>query len=226
MAPGHFDRVEIYTDHAITAATEPRRPALILIAVLAGGDYDVSITHCCLMSPVRLTMHVKEGLRGCGMTITHGLSKYRLGEALVDAFTTKDRATFTRFLSDWQDDLHNILATDPAGLLGRRYVTLANNLADFIPSYEIMQRYVNPLNTFTVTGGPAANSGHHNIESRQPDLGVLARLCEQRFQWTSDVVATKLRSVVWEGALLRQLCRVSGDAILPTWPRNDNEHLH
>ena len=218
MDPGHFDRVEIYTDHAIAATTELRRPALILIAILAGGDYDVSITDHCPMSPaVQLTNHVKEGLRGCGLTIARGLSKYGLGEALVDAFVTKDRVAFTRFLSDWRDDLHNILATDPTGLLGRRYVTLAHNLADFSLSYEIVQRYINPLNTFAVTGsGAAGDHAHHDIESRQPDLGVLARLCEQRFQWTSDVVATKLRAVVWEGALLRWLCRVSGDAVLPT----------
>ena len=218
MDPGHFNQVEIYTDHAIAAATELQRPALILIAILAGGDYDVSITDHCPMSPVvQLTNHVKEGHCGCGLTITRGLSKYGLGEALVDAFMTKDRVAFTRFLSDWRDDLHNILATDPTGLLGRRYVTLAHNLADFSLSYEIVQRYINPLNTFAVTGsGAAGDHAHHDIESRQPDLGVLARLCEQRFQWTSDVVATKLHAVVWEGALLRRLCRVSGDAVLPT----------
>jgi len=53
--PGHFDRVEIYTDHVITAAMELKRPRLILIAVLGGGDYDVSMVNHCLMSPVQLT---------------------------------------------------------------------------------------------------------------------------------------------------------------------------
>ena len=80
-------------------------------------------------------MDVKEGLHGCSTTIAHGLSKYGLGEALADAFTTKDRQAFTQFLSDWQDNLHNILAMDPEGLLGCQYITLAHNLADFSPSY-------------------------------------------------------------------------------------------
>ena len=41
--PGHFNQIEIYTDHAITAAMELMQPGLILIAVLAGSDYNVHI---------------------------------------------------------------------------------------------------------------------------------------------------------------------------------------
>ena len=83
-------------------------------------------------------------------------------------------------------------------------MTLAHNIADDYPSYEVVQHDVNPLSTFTASESesPAANNAHHHIESHQPDLGMLTHLCEQRFQWTSDVVATKLRAVVWEGALL------------------------
>ncbi|KAH0832354.1 hypothetical protein J3R83DRAFT_13377 [Lanmaoa asiatica] len=170
------------------------RPALILIAVLAGGDYN-------------------EGLRGCSMMIAYGLSKYGLGEALVDAFTTKDRLAFTQFLSDWRGDLQNTLATDPAGFLGCRHVALAHELTDFSPSYEVLQHYVNPLDTFTVTESQApADHVHHSIESRQPDLGVLARLCEQRFQWAGEVIAMKLRAMVWEGALLQRLCKLQSQA--------------
>ena len=40
--PGHFDRIEIYTDHAIASATGMSREDFILIAMLSGGDYDVS----------------------------------------------------------------------------------------------------------------------------------------------------------------------------------------
>ena len=68
--------------------------------------------------------------------------------------------------------------------------------------YEVVQCYVDPLNTFTVAGSPAADHGHYKIKSCQLNLGVLAHLCEQRFQWTTDIIATNLCVVVWEGALL------------------------
>ena len=40
--PGHFDRVEIYTDHTITNAVGLGHRELLLVALLTGGDYDVS----------------------------------------------------------------------------------------------------------------------------------------------------------------------------------------
>ena len=40
--PGHFDHVEIYTDHAIASATGMSCEDFILIAMLSSGDYDVS----------------------------------------------------------------------------------------------------------------------------------------------------------------------------------------
>lgn len=95
--------------------------------------------------------NLKDGLHGCGITISHGLSKYGLGKALVDAFIMKDKLAFAQFLSDWRGNLCNILAIDSEGLLECQYVTLAHKVADDFPCYEVVQCYVNPLSTFTAS---------------------------------------------------------------------------
>lgn len=41
--PGHFDSIEIYTDCVISATTGLQPPGLVLMAILCGGDYDVSV---------------------------------------------------------------------------------------------------------------------------------------------------------------------------------------
>ena len=45
---GHFDRVEIYTDHTITNAVGLSHGELLLVALLNGGDYDMSCSSCAI----------------------------------------------------------------------------------------------------------------------------------------------------------------------------------
>ena len=118
---------------------------------------------------------------------------------------TNDQPAFMQFLSGWHNELHGILATDPEGFLGRQYPSLACNILDSFPCYDILQKYVNPLTMFS----PNEDTDYCRIESSQPCLKKLASICERQFQWTSEVVTAKLHALVWEGSTLQWLCRVN-----------------
>lgn len=119
----------------------------------------------------------KDGLRGCRMTIAHGLAKYRLGESIVDAFMTKDQPAFMQYLIGWRHQLCNILASDPEGLLGRQYPSLAHRIPEAFPCYDVLQKYVRPLTTFSIN----KDVNCYRIESSQPCLKRLVSFCEQQF---------------------------------------------
>jgi Holliday junction resolvase YEN1 len=151
---------------------------------------------------------VQEGIPGCGIKIAHGLTKYKLAEALLDAFLTMSRPEFACFLLGWRNNLRRVLKTDPDGLLGRRCAKVANVIPDSFPDYGILQSYITPLTTFSSNSSNSANGVcPYHIESRQPSLGALSTLCERHF-WKADTIVVKMRATVWEGAMVRLMCGV------------------
>ncbi|KAF8440776.1 PIN domain-like protein, partial [Boletus edulis BED1] len=197
--PGHFDRVGVYTDHVIASAAGMSHEDLVLIAILSGGDYDVSsIPHC-------------------GIKIARGVSQYKLGQVLIRAFSTKSQREFVDFCHDWRKDLRRVLTTDPEGYLGRVYPAVANSITDSFPDCDILQKYIHPITTFSSHSGTQdvattmtsqGGSGYHT-RSLQPSLKMLASFCKNHFGWDGDAAMAKMRATVWEGAELRLLCGVS-----------------
>ncbi|KAF8126597.1 PIN domain-like protein [Boletus edulis] len=163
--PRHFDRVEIYTDYAVANAAGLSHGDLLLIALLSGGDYDGGIPHC-------------------GIKTAYGVSRYKLGDDLVHAFTTKGPETvdFNHFLCGWRNDLRRVLAMDPEGYIGREHVTSFSAPA--------------------VDGPVAQTSIDHVINSRQPSLSTLALFCTSKFGWDTNVVIQKMHATVLEGTWL------------------------
>ncbi|KAF9230510.1 PIN domain-like protein [Melanogaster broomeanus] len=184
-----FDNIKIYTEHAIAGcqAVHLTRADLVLMALVRSGDYN-------------------EGLPGCGIKIAHGLTKYKLAEPLLDAFSTMSRSEFVGFLPGWRNTLRRVLRADPEGLLGRKYTDVASVIPDSFPDYGVLQSYVMPLTSFSSSSSSSANRPcPYHIESRQPSLGALATLCERHF-WKAETIVVKMRATIWEGALVRLMC--------------------
>ncbi|KAF8131850.1 PIN domain-like protein [Boletus edulis] len=186
--PRHFDRVEIYTDYAVANAAGLSHGDLLLIALLSGGDYDGGIPHC-------------------GIKTAYGVSRYKLGDDLVHAFTTKGPETvdFNHFLCGWRNDLRRVLATDPEGYIGREHGVLANSIPASFPCPNVLRQYICPVTSFSapaVDGPVAQTSIDHVINSRQPSLSMLALFCTSKFGWDTNVVIQKMRATVLEGAWL------------------------
>ncbi|KAJ7813796.1 PIN domain-like protein [Mycena olivaceomarginata] len=104
------DQMALYTSENIfiTPDVALTRGGLLLIALLAGGDYH-------------------EGVAGCGIVLAHAVARGTLGdsllrEALVHPATTPP---FMEFLSAWKATLSSEFATDPHGHLGRRHKAIA-----------------------------------------------------------------------------------------------------
>ncbi|KAF9224643.1 hypothetical protein BS17DRAFT_880019 [Gyrodon lividus] len=158
------------------------------MAVISGGDYN-------------------EGIQGCGIKIAHGLSQYKLGKELLDAFLKMQRTEFTCFLHGWRNDLRRVLDTDPDGFLGRKYTKLAGMIPDSFHDYSVLELYTKPLTIFSsCSDGLVGGWCPYLIESRQPCLGMLATLCKWQFGWTDETTVAKMRATVWEGAAVRLMC--------------------
>ncbi|KAF8835306.1 hypothetical protein BDN67DRAFT_1015663 [Paxillus ammoniavirescens] len=175
--PRHFDNIEIYTEHIIAGSVRLTRVDRVLIAL--------------------------DGIQGCGIKIAHPLSQYKLGKVLLNALLTMQRLEFIHFLRGWQDDLRQVLETDPGGFLGREYVKIAGAIPNSFPNYGVLQLYVSPLTTFS---GMA--------------------FCEQHFGWKNEGIVIKLCATIWEGAALRLMCRLPRQPGGKTTPNSIFKLLH
>jgi Holliday junction resolvase YEN1 len=165
---------------------------MVLIGLLAGGDYHA-------------------GLEGCGMKTAVGLARCGFGEELVDAvgkFVKSDeegeeeddgegRRKLEEWLVGWREDVAKELATNSQGHLPSKRIALSKTLLSFnslppsshpksksttFPDTRILLYYTAPL-----TSESYHRSARNKIEidwtKGEPDLGKIAGLCELYFEW-------------------------------------------
>jgi len=138
------------------------------------------------------------------MTIAHKLSKYSLGDRLLDAAKTHSPSGLEAFLITWRADLRSILQNDPDGHIGQKCGAVARAVSDTFPDPNIVRAYVMPLTSWSdgADGPKLPPAGHL-------DLAKLATFCEQSFGWgTPSGIIKKFSNLIWEGACLRMLCEV------------------
>jgi hypothetical protein len=178
---------------------------MLLIALLSGGDYDVSIQYH-RSSLSTKAMITKTGVPGCGTGIAHSLSHSGLGDSLLDAATSLSASALHGFLVQWRDKLRNELATDAGGFLGRKYPALARAVPDTFPGSAVLCLYTNPITSWSNGGqGPEMRLW----QPRQPDIAGLAAFCERSFTWGSFLeIPIKFRKHIWEGVCIRRLSSV------------------
>ena len=143
--------------------------------------------------------NLQGGLSGCGINIAHGLIRYKLGGALLEAFTTMDKHALTQFLVHWHDKLWHILGSDPDGFLDRCHLKLAELILDTFPSYEDLAYYFSPQTSLL-----AHSSNVHalacEVGSSQPSLAELTTFCGCYFGLEGKALIVKMHATVWEGA--------------------------
>ncbi len=185
-----------------------KQGGLILIALLSGGDYH-------------------DGVRGCGPAVGLGLAKCGFGDSLLDAARTLGERDLNTFLHGWRQEICLELRTNPRKLLPTKKVALANNFPADFPDLRILDMYVNPRTSETV--GKTAADMRLNWD-KEPDIGLIAGLCEQYFEWGyREMIIKRFRTIIWPYAVLRIIRRAailadrkqarSSDTILPSTPR-------
>ncbi|KAL1745329.1 hypothetical protein HDZ31DRAFT_36664 [Schizophyllum fasciatum] len=198
----------VYRLADITAQLELTRGGLILIGLMAGGDYE------------------QAGLPDCGIKVATGLARCGFGDTLFDAANTLDDDALEDFIENWRNELCHELRTNARGKLPSKRKKLADSFPDTFPSVKVLRSYTCPITTESM--GRVEN----NLKitwARDPNMAALARTCELNFEWGfKDIIIKRFRTVVWPGAILRILRRAVLDADdkrrrpePPSTPRNN-----
>ncbi|KAL1675594.1 hypothetical protein EV122DRAFT_218177 [Schizophyllum commune] len=182
----------VYRLADITAQLELTRGGLILIGLMAGGDYE------------------QAGLPDCGIKVATGLARCGFGDTLYDAANTLDDDGLEDFLENWRAELRHELRTNSKGKLPSKRKKLADALPDSFPSVKVLRSYTCPITTESM------GREENNLKitwGKDPNMAALARTCEMHFEWGfKDIIVKRFRTVVWPGAILRILRRAVLDA--------------
>ncbi|WVQ71489.1 hypothetical protein IAR50_001027 [Cryptococcus sp. DSM 104548] len=192
----HQRQYEIYTSSAIKhmwsakegthlKTEEDCRLAMVLVALLSGGDY------------------TPEGTFSIGPTISHGLASAGISSKLKDYLHNK--SSYPDTLSDMQFEIIQELRTNASKQVGRRYPDRANKLSALTPEElfpaATLEAYLNPCTSprdDASKGWPGFGQGSASgIRGRgrnegRGDLEGFASACEKYFEWgTKDLVCKK-----------------------------------
>ncbi|GJE89507.1 PIN domain-like protein [Phanerochaete sordida] len=176
------DEVSVYTSSLIS------RDAMVLIAVLSGGDYS-------------------DGLEHCGPSTAFGLTKYGLGEDLVRLLRLSGDAQQAA-LAEWRASLREALRSDPQGHLGRRHLSLSTSIPAWFPDLAVVKAYAQPA-VSDFTSRPVAL---YDLQERSPPINLreLVRICKEKFSFGKPAkLVPKFEKYVWPILVLRQaMCDV------------------
>lgn len=161
---------------------------LLLIALIAGGDYN-------------------SGLPQCGINIVHALARCGFGDSLLQAVKTLDESALPQFLVTWRINLQDELVTNSQGFLHCRYPNLASNISDSFPKLSILKLYMQPLTSWS----PEFEGSMPKTSSWLPqDINVsgLTAFCRAEFRWSIGECNSKFRKHLWPVMGFRMLCSV------------------
>lgn len=190
---------------------------LILVALMAGGDYDVG------------------GLGGCGVKTAFGLAQAGHGQTLLKGFhkhckidghdpetklpSVATSSLWPPFLKQWLSKVCDELQTNKQGFLNGRHPKLAQSEAfkSFLgtqDALEVLASYVFPVTTWSLaeeengsSSTATGSSARRKLKFRDPDLSAMASFAQRTFAWGPKATVGRLRNVAWKGLLLQELRR-------------------
>ncbi|KAL1746854.1 PIN domain-like protein [Schizophyllum fasciatum] len=170
----------VYSAQEIERALKLNAHAMLLFALVGGGDYH-------------------DGLAGAGPELAYALAQTSLSLELAKLIQA-GRASYDDQIRDWRKRLAQKLES---GVLGRRYSNVAHAIPHDFPSWRLVSLYTNAPST-------VQSSGTYAFGQRLPNVpGILAQ-CVLRFEWRSyDRLYNLTVSKVWTVACVRQLMQVS-----------------
>ncbi|CEH13967.1 5'-3' exonuclease [Ceraceosorus bombacis] len=192
------------------------REGFILVALMAGGDYDV------------------KGLVRCGAKIAMGLAAAGFGSLLVQGFeehcirplrsayalaqglpAPKTKASWGDFRRRWIASLRDELRTNATGMLPKRYKVLADSqemdeLLATPQALAVLASYVWPLVSEAIEAAQRRDGGANEMTKQpqlatMPDLAHLVKILRVEMLWGEEACLRRCRSLIWEGIIVRQL---------------------
>ncbi|KAK7062098.1 PIN domain-like protein [Favolaschia claudopus] len=201
------DNIKIYTleNIFISPSIGLTRGGLLLFALLAGGDYDPvrSAFSMCLDHSVICW----QGCPSCGAKTAHAIARGSLGDTLLHAASQNPvpGAEFAAFLAGWKQDLCQEFLEDPHGLLGRKYKSISQIIADSdFPNVDVIFSYVHPITSYS---SHHTLPPHHTWSPATPNVEGIARFCQLRFNWDAGIIAAKFGKALFPGVALQSLLK-------------------
>lgn len=125
-----------------------------------------------------------------------------LAKSLYDATKSLSQNELRDFLPIWRNSLRYELANDPYKRLGRKYISLAENIPSTFPDPNVLKLYCCPLTSVQVPDYAVVW-----LHPQVPYTAELARLSSRLFGWGPDIV-DRFISNVWDGFFIRKLIKV------------------
>ncbi|KAJ7268871.1 PIN domain-like protein, partial [Mycena rebaudengoi] len=163
---------------------------LLLIALMAGGDYDTDIPKC-------------------GAKIAHALAKCGLGCDLRHILISYAGILQEQHLTFWRNKIRSELCTNSSGFLDSCRPKLADNIPDSFPDARVVDLYTNPLTSWSFCfTGKAPNIALWI--PREPIIQDISKFCRERLYWnTNDALKKRLTSNLWPGVAFKMISSVS-----------------
>ncbi|KAJ7048602.1 PIN domain-like protein, partial [Mycena amicta] len=142
---------------------------IILVALLAGGDYD-------------------QGIAGCSAEISHRLAKAGFGTTLHTIVTTHTGDTLQYRLEKWRQSIRAQLVSNPSGLLDRRHPQVASRITAAFPDLRVFNLYAMP----TTSWSPHVLADLPDTSRwipLQPNIARISTLCSDLFHWGTNIRA-------------------------------------
>ncbi|KAJ6448824.1 PIN domain-like protein [Mycena sanguinolenta] len=155
------------------------REDLILIAILAGGDYS-------------------DGLEQCGIKTAVALARAGLGRQLASGLSGRSDHASRAFLVTWRQALQMELRTNASGCLPHQYPQLAATIPSDFPDLHVIKLYLYPL-----VSGPSAMQP---LVFQSPRLDILACFAEDYFGWGDSIGILKhFADQLFAGLVIREI---------------------
>ncbi|KAI0799873.1 hypothetical protein BC629DRAFT_1438875 [Irpex lacteus] len=152
---------------------------------------------------------------------------------------TSEKEELLTWLESWREELCKELRTNSRGFLKKRMPALASRIEreKWVPDLQVLMAYVCPVTSEERAVAKALLSLSSSSSSLQPstaevverakkqiadelrtqyvwkhdpDIGAIARVCEDRFEWgVREVILKRFRSWLWVGVVCRMLRRAS-----------------
>lgn len=158
--------------------------ALILFALLCGGDYD-------------------QGIEKCGSATAFGLARCGFGDKLLEAVQNIKGKGLDNFLVQWRIELQHELESNSRGMLHSCQPQLARQIPDTFPNQKIIELYVDPL-----TSEWSAPTSLPLWKAKDTLIVELVKFCIHNFHWEASQLRQKFTSLLWEGIFLQMLYSV------------------
>lgn len=188
---GNTEQLGLYTITKINAHPDVglSQGGLLLIALMAGGDYT-------------------DGVSGCGRAIAHGLAMCGFGDSLYEACNALDGLERRHFISNWLVGLCEELRTNSLKFLPFRNPGLAESLSEAqFPNNEVINLYIRPLTSFS----PSEDTPNTTKwTSQEPDIEKITSMAVEHLGWRhAKEISQTFHNNLWEGVFTRMILSVS-----------------